>query len=135
MKSLYIQPTKNSPEINFDVDRREFVISGRSIQTNPQKFYDEVISWLEEYAENKPKELNVRFSLNYYNLASAKRFMFMIYLFSQMKIKGCSINIEWRFVEDDEFMREFGEDLSKNFDLPFILVPQKESQDDIALAG
>ena len=66
---------------------------------------------------------------------SAKRFMFMIYLFSQMKIKGCSINIEWRFVEDDEFMREFGEDLSKNFDLPFILVPQKESQDDIALAG
>ena len=135
MKSLYIKSTRNSPEINFDLERREFIISGRSIQTNPQKFYDDVIVWLEKFAAQNPEDLTVRFSLNYYNLASAKRFMFMVYLFSQMKLNGCSLNIEWRFIEDDEFMKEFGEDLSKNFDVPLQLIPHKEEHENISLAG
>ncbi|MEQ9063166.1 MAG: DUF1987 domain-containing protein [Vicingaceae bacterium] len=126
MRSLYIKETLNSPEVDFNAELAEFKITGQSILTNVHTFYGPVIGWLEEYAKNPPKELLVVFNLNYYNLASAKRFMFMIFLFSAMKKNGCMIKIEWKFFRDDEFMREFGMDLSENFDLPFTMVPFEE---------
>ena len=75
---------------------------------------DNLIKWL---------ELNPDKELNYYNLASAKRFMFMVYILSDLKRKGCKVQIQWNFFKDDDFMREFGQDLSENFDVPFELVP------------
>jgi pentatricopeptide repeat protein len=124
----------NSPEVDFNTEDRDFKITGQSILTHVHTFYGPIIAWLEEYAEHPPKDLTVTFNLNYYNLASAKRFMFMVYLFSEMKRKGCNLKINWNFYHDDEFMREFGQDLSDNFDLPFELVPLDDSSM-VRLAG
>ena len=135
MKTLYIKPGLNSPEVNFDIDSCEFNISGQSILTNVQEFYSPILEWLEEYAKNPPKNLLFKFKLNYYNLASAKRFMFIIYIMSKMRMKGSLVQIEWRFFKDDEFMREFGEDLSEHFDVPLTLVPSKTYVPSVKLAG
>jgi hypothetical protein len=135
MKTLHIEPTLNSPEVNFDTDSREFVISGQSIITDVQAFYTPIIEWLEKYANESPDSLVFKFSLNYYNLASAKRFMFIIYLLSKMRSKGCLVKIEWRFFKDDEFMREFGEDLSDHFDVPLTMVPSRAYVPGVSLAS
>ena len=135
MKTLHINATLNSPEILFDVENREFVISGQSILPDVQEFYAPVLDWLETYSVKPPKNLSFKFNLNYYNLASAKRFMFIIYLLSKMRMKGCLVKIEWRFFKDDEFMREFGEDLSDHFDVPFTLVPSKNYSPLVKLAS
>lgn len=123
MKTLHIESTMNSPEIDFNTDLCEFSIEGLSILTNVQSFYQPVIDWLEEYSKDPPPSLLVRFNLIYYNLASAKRFMFLVYVLSNMKRKGCDLLVEWKFFKDDDFMKEFGEDLSQHFDIPFALVP------------
>ena len=125
----------NSPEINFNLASGEFQIKGQSILTNVQSFYAPLIAWLEECVENPPESLTVKFHLNYYNLASAKRFMFMVYLFSKMKRKGTKLLIEWKFVQHDDFMREFGQDLSENFEIPFSLVPSKVQVSEMKLAS
>ena len=135
MKTFYIKSSLNSPEVKFDVDTQEFHITGQSIHTDVQEYYAPVLSWLEEYAKNPPESLHFKFSLNYYNLASAKRFMFIIFILSKMRSKGCLVNIEWRFFKDDEFMREFGEDLSDNFDVPFTLVPSQTYVPGIKMAS
>ena len=135
MKSFYLESTLNSPEVNFDTTSCEFSISGQSIHLDAQEFYAPVIEWLEKYSENPPKELLFKFSLNYYNLASAKRFMFIIFILSKMRMKGCVVKIIWRFFKDDEFMKEFGEDLSDNFDVPLTLVPAKSYSPEVKLAG
>lgn len=135
MKTHYIKATLNSPEIHFDVENNLFLISGQSILTNVQEFYSPIISWLEEYAQNPASELMVKFNLNYYNLASAKRFMFMIYLFSKMRMKGSTVKIEWRFFKDDEFMKEFGEDLAEHFDVPMTLLPSLTYRADVKMAS
>ena len=61
--------------------------------------------------------------------------MFIIYLLSKMRMKGCTVKIEWRFFKDDEFMKEFGEDLSDNFDVPLTMVPAKAYVPSIKLVG
>ena len=113
----------NSPEIDFNTETCEFKITGQSILTNVHTFYGPVIAWMEEFVCTPPKNLIVIFNLNYYNLASAKRFMFMVYILSELKRKGCGVQIQWKFFKDDDFMREFGQDLSDHFDVPFELVP------------
>lgn len=135
MKSLYKKATMNSPEISFDLACGEFQIKGQSILTNVQTFYGPLIGWLEECVENPPESLTVKFHLNYYNLASAKRFMFMVYLFSKMKRKGTKLLIEWKFFQDDDFMREFGQDLSDNFEIPFSLVSSKVQVTEMRMAS
>ena len=135
MKTLYIKPTLNAPEVDFNVDTLEFKIEGQSILTEVQDFYSPIISWLDKYAENPPKNLVFKFALNYYNLASAKRFMFIIFLLSKMRMKGCMVQIEWKFFKDDEFMKEFGEDLSENFDVPLTMVPSKNYIPSVQLAS
>jgi len=135
MKSLCIKPSLTSPEVNFDLDNLEFQITGQSIHTDVQFFYEPIIIWLAKYGENPPKNLLFKFNLNYYNLASAKRFMFIIYLLSKMRTKGCLVNIEWRFFIDDEFMREFGEDLSDHFDVPLTLIPSKAFPVEVKMAS
>lgn len=135
MKTHYIKATLNSPEIHFDVEKNIFLISGQSVLTNVQEFYAPVISWMEQYSENPASEIVVKFNLNYYNLASAKRFMFMIYLFSKMRMKGSTVKIEWRFFKDDEFMKEFGEDLAEHFDVPMTLLPSVTYRSDVKMAS
>ncbi len=135
MESLYIKATLNSPEISFDLEKREFIIEGQSILTEVQDFYAPVISWLDEFADNPGESLKFKFGLNYYNLSSAKRFMFIIYLLSKMRMRGCLVQIEWRFFKDDEFMKEFGEDLSENFDVPLTMVPSKTYVPAVQLAS
>ena len=122
MKKLYIPSKLNSPEVSFDAESGELLISGQSILPEVQDFYTPVLKWLEDYAKEKPEEVTFRFHLNYYNLASAKRFMFIIFLLSKMRMNGSKVDIVWRFFKDDEFMKEFGEDLADNFDVPLNLV-------------
>lgn len=134
MKKLYIPSKLNSPEVSFDAESGELFISGQSILPEVQDFYAPVLKWLEDYAKEEPMEVNFRFHLNYYNLASAKRFMFIIYLLSKLRMNGSTVNIVWRFFKDDEFMREFGEDLADNFDVPLSLIasPRYEPALDMA---
>lgn len=135
MKTLYIKSTLNSPEVKFDYDNGDFLISGQSIHTDVQEFYNPIITYLEKVVNNPPPALVFHFHLNYYNLASAKRFMFIIYLLSKVRMQGTTVKIEWRFFKDDDFMREFGEDLSENFDVPLELVPSSSYKSEVKMAG
>lgn len=121
MKNIHITSSLNSPEINFNFEKGEYVISGQSIITDVQEFYAPIVSWLEMLSKSNPASINFKFHLNYYNIASAKRFMFMIYLLSKMKRRGTFVLIEWQYLKDDEFMKEFGEDLADRFEVPIKL--------------
>ena len=134
METLYIKSTLNSPEVNFNPDRCTFSISGQSIMMNVREFYAPVIGILEELTSSPPDKLDFEFNLNYYNLASAKRFMFIIYLLSKLRRKGSKVRITWRYLEEDEFMREFGEDLAGGFKLPLNILPSEHHLPSVRMA-
>ena len=50
-----IKKTKLSPKVVLDKTNNIFFISGRSIYSNANEFYDPIISWFKNYLENPNK--------------------------------------------------------------------------------
>lgn len=123
MKLLRIQSTDVSPYVEFDPIADTCTISGMSILTQVEMFYSPLIEWLRAYCEDPGKSLVFDFRLQYYNLASSKRFMFLIYMLNKVQAQGCDVKVIWHYCDDDDFMKEFGEDLSDLFKVDFELAP------------
>jgi hypothetical protein len=99
-------------------------------------FYFPLIQWLDElnnWIKNN-KSLNVevepftfKFKLIYFNSSSAKFIYDIIILLNGFQKEGFSIKIYWYFDEDDDELREAGEELSDMANVPFYYIAtQKE---------
>jgi hypothetical protein len=71
LKSLFIEPTVKSPQIDFNQLTGELIFSGRSIPENAAELYDSVYKWVLDYAKNPRHTTNLRFNLEYFNTSSS----------------------------------------------------------------
>ncbi|MCC7331677.1 MAG: DUF1987 domain-containing protein [Flavobacteriales bacterium] len=122
MNPYFIPATDSSPEVYFDLQKNIFQIRGKSVFTDADKFYSSAIEWLKS-AEGKLKgQINFIFDLEYFNIISSKRILFVLYTLNEMRAKGIEISITWNFSLDDDDMREVGEDYSYMVNIPFQFV-------------
>jgi hypothetical protein len=116
MKKLHIKPRKDSPEVIFDPDTNMFSIKGVCHPENVMKFFQPVMDWLEEYKaylkkSNQSSEIKVVIFFRYFNSATYKyliTFLQKVYEFTEVE---ATIFVEWYYEEEDEEMRESGEEL------------------------
>nr|WP_240739307.1 DUF1987 domain-containing protein [Marinitoga lauensis] len=79
MEKLYIKPTKSTPEINFDPEKKLLSIKGESYPENSFEFYNPVFEWLERFLSNNfEEEVTFEFEINYLNTSSTKSIMFIL---------------------------------------------------------
>ncbi len=52
METIKIQGTEDTPRIILDAEKELLEISGRSLPEDVSAFYEPVLNWLNEYAEN-----------------------------------------------------------------------------------
>lgn len=71
IKSLYIEPTGKTPQIDLNHLTGELILSGRSIPENAADMYDVVLKWLQVYIQNPRSTTNLRLNLEYFNTASS----------------------------------------------------------------
>ncbi len=71
LKSLYIEPTVKTPQIDLNHLTGELILSGRSIPENAAELYEGVLKWVKEYIKNPKPTTNLRFNLEYFNTASS----------------------------------------------------------------
>lgn len=71
LKSLFIEPTVKTPQIDLNHLNGELIFSGRSIPENPAILYAHILSWVEEYIKNPSRLTNLRFNIEYFNTASS----------------------------------------------------------------
>jgi hypothetical protein len=71
IKSLYIEPTIKTPQIDFNHLTGELILSGKSIPENAAELYDSVIKWVHVYVKNPRSTTNLRLNLEYFNTASS----------------------------------------------------------------
>ena len=119
MENIRIESTDVSPEVIFDIERNNFSIKGKSVVTEVDSFYAPLIEWLENAQEKLDTRVDFVFDLEYFNIFSSKRILFILYKLSDLKVAGADINVIWHFSMEDDDMKEVGEDFACMVNLPF----------------
>ena len=119
MEKITIESTAVSPQVIFDLSNNNFVVKGRSVVTEVDSFYAPLINWLEEAQGKINKRVDFVFDLEYFNIFSSKRILFILYRLADMRKEGVDVNVIWHFSMDDDDMKEVGEDFACMVNLPF----------------
>ena len=119
MEKINIASTEVSPEVVFDIENNNFSIRGKSVVTEADTFYAPLIEWLEGAQNKLTTRVDFVFDLEYFNIFSSKRILFILYKLSDLKSAGADINVIWHFSMEDDDMKEVGEDFACMVNLPF----------------
>jgi len=69
--------------------------------------------------------MNFVFDLEYFNVFSSKRILFLLYKLKDIKERGANIKVIWYFSIEDDDMKEVGEDFACMVNLPFEFVSKR----------
>ncbi len=122
MKALTIDATDRTPFVNFDPDNNRFEISGKSIPKDAESFYEPVLEWLDEYTNHPNTNTEFVFNLEFFNIASSKRILFILYKLNEMVESQYTVNVKWCFSANDDDMYEVGQDYAFMVKVPFEFV-------------
>ena len=119
MEVIKIKGTDDTPNVILDKDNQLFEISGRSLPEDVTAFYDPILDWLDEYAQNPNPKTVFNFKLEYFNTASSKLLLDVLMKLEDMCDDGEDIVVKWHYPDDDEDMEEAGEEYADIVDVPF----------------
>lgn len=126
MEKLTIAATPKTPAINFDHQKGQLEIKGRCIPENSIEFYKPLVQSLEEYANSPKATTNANVHLEYFNTSSSKCILDIFKKLEAIHKGGSQMVITWFYEQDDEDMREAGEDYQAIINVPFKMVEVPE---------
>lgn len=116
MEILVRRPTKTTPYVQLDPKAGVYLIAGRSIPIDAELFYRPVLNWLDRFAENPPPRIEFCFRFDFFNIASSKRILFILYKLADLRTKGCKVNVRWMYEKHDDDTLEIGQDYAYMID-------------------
>lgn len=125
MNSLYQSKTPRTPEIILDPKQGIFEIAGRSIPENSVEFYQPVMRWMDAYRQEPNHQTRFVVKLEYFNTSSSKCLVDILRKLEKIHTDGQNVILEWHYDEDDDDMRESGEDFKEILKLPVLMIPFK----------
>lgn len=121
MDLLSIEATDETPKIILDPDNNIFEFSGKSLPEDVTTFYGPVLDWLDQYGQSANDKTVVDFKLVYFNTASSKLILDILFKLEEIHEGGIDISIVWHYQEEDEDMEEAGEEYADLVEMPFEL--------------
>mgnify|MGYP004447805553 FL=1 len=119
MRVIKIQGSDDTPKVVLDADSKTFEISGRSLPEDVVAFYDPILEWIDEYAQNPLDKTVFNFKLEYFNTASSKLLLDVLLKLEEMYNVGHDVLVKWHYPDDDEDMQEAGEEYADIVEVPF----------------
>jgi hypothetical protein len=120
---IELKAGQDTPGVIFDVAENKFEITGRSFPANADKFYQQLIKWLDDYKNTNPVDpITFEVRMEYFNTASAKLLLDTFFKLEDINENGCPVMIKWFFSEEDEDMSEAGEEFEEIVELDFELI-------------
>jgi hypothetical protein len=107
---VYIKAGDRTPEVQISPQSGEILFSGESYPENAINFYKPILGKLEELCQNKTP-LAIKFELIYINSSSLGMLRNIMSALDRHAQAGLLISVSWLAYEDDDGMREMGEDL------------------------
>lgn len=128
MNRLYIEATKSTPEVFFDLEKNKLLISGQSYPENAFKFYEPILEWIELYMDQLQPEVeaSVELYLPYINTSSSKCFMMLLEALEEAYSAGKAVQLKWYYCEENESELECAEEFTEDLSLPFQIIPRVE---------
>ena len=134
MDALRIQATTKTPEVLFDPSNKIFEIKGKSVPDDAESFYDRVLTWFDDYVSNPIESTVLKLDLEYFNISSSKRLLFLLYKLNELVGRGANVKVIWQYNELDEDMYEVGQDYAFMVKVPFEFVCHKTEELEFAVA-
>ncbi|MCG8476767.1 MAG: DUF1987 domain-containing protein [Cytophagales bacterium] len=125
MEKFLLEPTEKTPHVFFDPDEGIFEIGGRSIIENTVKFYEPIFDWIEAYLEKPALKNTIMAKFEYFNTSSSKCLIEIFRKFEGLHKKGIKVHLEWYYEQEDEDMRESGEDFRTVLSFPLSIKEMK----------
>lgn len=130
MKSLLIEKTKSTPEIQFDLESYKLRIEGQSYPENAFKFYEPVFAWLDNHLRQIEQEvvLEIYFHMPYINTSSSKCVMMLLDKLESAYQEGQKIAVRWYYDIENETALECAEEFKEDLSIPFAITPVEEEK-------
>lgn len=122
METLELQAKNNTPYINFDATTGIMVMKGRSTPENSVEYYEPITNWVLNYIQTPAANTIIKVQFEYFNTSSSKCILDVLKKFAEIHKAGKSAKVEWYFEEDDEDMKEAGEDYGDIVKMPFEVI-------------
>ncbi|MDC0313922.1 DUF1987 domain-containing protein [Flavobacteriales bacterium] len=119
MENFTKSATDTTPLLMLDAGLGEFVIEGKSIPSDAEGFYGPVLNWLNEYVDKPNLKTTLVLKLDYFNISSSKRILFIFYKLNELIDAGHQVNVKWYFHEGEDDMHEVGQDFAFMVNIPF----------------
>lgn len=121
MEPLRIPATDETPSVILDPVNNVFEFSGKSLPEDVTIFYGPVLTWLDKYAGSASQKTVFDFKLVYFNTASSKLILDIFFKLEGIHRSGKEILIRWHYEEEDEDMKDAGEEYGDMVEIPFEL--------------
>lgn len=114
----------DTPKVNFDQVNGQILISGRSININPNLFWNSLTHQLKEFVKKSKSKskTSIRFEMEYINASSIKELRELIFLIKTWKGKGENLEIEWLYQKGDDDMLDLGYFIHEVFEYPMTYI-------------
>ena len=110
MNPLVIQPTAETPLVDFNRETGQLRIEGRSWPENVSGFYSPLLQWLNEYVTCPKTETTFSVTLEYFNSTSSKMIFQFLMTLRDAAEKGNKVTVLWHYLFDDEEMLDMGKE-------------------------
>ncbi len=125
MDALRIQSTDETPSVVLDPVNKIFEFSGKSLPEDVTIFYSPILNWLDKYAQTPHQKTTIDFKLVYFNTASSKLILDILFKLESIHQSGTEILVKWHYEGEDEDMKEAGEEYGDLVEIPFELEPMQ----------
>jgi hypothetical protein len=117
--SLTIEPTKVTPFVQLDASRGILDFKGRSSPSASLEFYYPIMSNIDRVFTEGLNALTANFAFEYFNTSSSKCLFDILKRLAHFQQNGMKVEVNWYYEEEDEDMRETGEDYEDVLGLTF----------------
>lgn len=133
MEELLLESTLETPYILFSATQGVMEIKGRAIPDDADQFWGDVLVWFEKYVAAPQPVTLFKIDLEYFNITSSKRILFLLYKLNEISDRGYAAKVEWYYRESDEDMFEVGQDYAFMVKVPFEFKEYRDSDLSIAI--
>ncbi|WP_293759777.1 DUF1987 domain-containing protein [uncultured Aquitalea sp.] len=116
MQNLYIAATSSTPEVDFRFDSHQLSLRGESYPENAHAFFGPIMDAVQAYLPKlHATTVTLDIQLAYFNSSSTKVLLELFGLFNKAAVAGNYVHLNWHYIEDDETILEFGEEVADDY--------------------